>query len=92
MQRSPVASNPATLTVGEQMTTIKLNTKKLASFSPYKLATELNAIEFRSGINWTWVTFADEQTRKQFDAQCIAHGFRVRDYGECKTQYHHYQD
>lgn len=66
--------------------------KKKIPFSPYQHAVELGAIEFRSGINWTWVTFADEKTRQTFDADCRANGYRVRDYGICKTQFHHYED
>ena len=67
------------------------------TFSPYMFALELgkktNTVpEFRSGINWTWVTFADEQTRLQFDTECRKHNYRVRDYGPCATQFHHYQD
>lgn len=66
--------------------------EKPVAFSPYHYAVELGATEIRGGINWTWVTFADEQTRQKFDAECIQHGYRVRGYGECKTQFHHYID
>lgn len=65
---------------------------KQVVFDPYSEAQRLSAVEFRGGINWTWVTFADETTRQKFDKACRAHGYRVRDYGECQTQYHHYQD
>jgi hypothetical protein len=66
--------------------------KEMTAFSPYQLACELGYTEMQCGINWTWVTFADETTRQKFDAECRANGYRVRDYGECKTQYHHYAD
>jgi hypothetical protein len=67
-------------------------TEKPAPFNPYFHATTLDPkAELKSGINWTWVTFSNEKLRQQFDKDCRANGYRVRDYGECKTQFHHYQ-
>lgn len=67
-------------------------TKQIA-FDPYQFGKKLqDNAEFNGGINWTWVTFKDEVTRQKFDAECRKNGYRVRDYGECKTQYHHYSN
>ena len=63
---------------------------KTAPFDPYTLAVKLGGVQ-TGGINWTWVTFADEDTRQRFDAVCRANNYRVRDYGPCKTQYHHFE-
>lgn len=68
-----------------------MTTTKAIPFSPYVLACDLGGVS-NSGINWTWVTFPSEEVRQKFDAACKDNGYRVRDYGECKTQYHHYQD
>lgn len=88
-----VEKNAGAAAVNHEMQTgHKCKLVKVVPFSPYALACELKYTEMRSGINWTWVTFADEETRQKFDAECRKHGYRVRDYGECKTQYHHYED
>lgn len=61
-------------------------------FNPYGYAVELGAVKFIDGIHWTCVDFADEATRQKFDTECRKNDYRVRDLGEAKTQYYHYQD
>lgn len=69
----------------------------MSNFSPYFFSEKLNGTDHKSGINWSYVSFATREDAETFAEVCHSSQYRTRnlhqtDNGKWAVQYHHYAD